>query len=122
MKKYILTDEKKENIIAVSIGDNRGYYESLNFIEVDEEDIEQGWDGQYYFKDRVPIKPNKVIWEDEINQIKKWLTDTDYQRIKQLEAISLNEPLPYSNDIFEIAKEKRERINKLEKLLENEEI
>lgn len=93
----------------------RGYFEN----SIPEEDLEvSDVDGRTYLKSKCPHKTQEMIDREkavqEINQLKKQLSDTDYKAIKYAEGqISESD---YSA-IRELRQGYRDRINELEAML-----
>lgn len=104
----ILKDEKTKEyqIINQILGKNKG---------IPEVDLEQGYNGNFYLAGYAPEKPESIRAEEEIAELKKMLTGTDYAIIKIAEGVA--SPEEYADVIAQRA-QWRERINELEKIIE----
>jgi hypothetical protein len=67
MKKLakILDEEKK--ICAVALGTDTEHYTKIGMVEMD---VEQGYDGHWYVAGHAPVKPQKLIEAETLEQAK----------------------------------------------------
>ena len=52
--------------------------ESWESYNETDKDIKYGWNGQLYFEDELPEKPQSVINAERIAELKQFLADADY--------------------------------------------
>lgn len=82
-------------------------------IEQDVEFCE--WDLTFYIAGHLPVKPQEMINEEEIQELKKQLDDTDYKIIKCSEYSLAGKELPYNIEyLHEQRQAIRDRITELE--------
>jgi hypothetical protein len=88
MLKYaqIANEETKE--VSVGLGTNTDFYKSIGMVEME---VEQAYNGLWYLQGSAPAKPQSVIDEERISELKKNLADTDYVTIKIAEGVSTRE-------------------------------
>lgn len=106
MKKLALIDENGN--LQVGLGTDEAFYRSLGMEEMD---VEQGWDGNWYLSGQAPEKPAELIRAEEIAELKAKLATSDYAVIKIAEGAATAEE--YSELINE-RQQWRARINELE--------
>lgn len=85
-----------------------------DIVAVCDDEIEQGYDNQYYLKGFTPIEPIKQVYTKQIDDYKKQLSDTDYIIVKIAEGVS--KPEEYA-EIITQRQYWRAEINRLEELL-----
>ena len=85
-----------------------------DIIAVCDDEIEQGYNNQYYLKGFAPIEPIKQVYTKQIDDYKKQLSDTDYIIVKIAEGVST--PEEYA-EIITQRQYWRAEINRLEELL-----
>jgi predicted S18 family serine protease len=112
MLKYakIINEETKQ--CEVGIGTNITFYKSIGMAEME---VEQAWNGAWYLSGYAPEKPEEEVKKEEIERLKKELSETDYKIIKCSEYSLAGVALPY--DIAELHAKRqalRDRINELE--------
>lgn len=122
MKLYtkIINEDTKECLIINQIEAQKQ--------ELQEIEVEFGYDGKAYLKGYAPAKPQELINQEKIAEYQKYLADTDYVVVKISEAMvsgdkNLLENLKYKyNEVLNKRKEARNKINELEKEIKNSEI
>ena len=114
MRKYaeIIDDTTKR--CNVGIGTDDDFYKSLGMVELD---VEQAWDGSWYIVGYAPQKPQQLIDQEEISELKSKLAASDYAVIKIAEGAAT--PEEYA-DLISQRQQWRARINELEASLSNE--
>ena len=85
-----------------------------DIVAVCDDEIEQGYDNQYYLKGCAPIEPIKQVYTKQIDDYKKQLSDTDYIIVKIAEGVATQEEYA---DIITQRQYWRAEINRLEELL-----
>lgn len=85
MLKYATIINSDTKQCDIGFGTNIKYYKSMGMAE---QEVEQGYDGNWYLKGYAPQKPQSIVNEEEIVEYKKFLADTDYVVVKIAEAIS----------------------------------
>lgn len=90
--------------------DNRALLASWGYTIVQDEYI-RGYDGNFYVKGTEPEKPAEIAAAEEIFELKKKLTDSDYAIIKIAEGSATAEDYA---DLIKQRKAWRTRINELE--------
>lgn len=69
-----IKDEKTKEC-DVGIGANTKFYKSIGMTEME---VEQAWNGFWYLKGFAPEKPESVIKEERIKELKEFLASADY--------------------------------------------
>ena len=105
MIKYAKIINKKTKQCEVGIGTNTKFYRSIGMIEMD---VEQSYDGSWYVKGYCPKKPQKIINQERIAELEKYLTTTDWYAIRFADT---GEEMPA--DVKKARQEAREEISKL---------
>lgn len=82
MKKYAKIINEETKMCQVGIGTNSAFYESIGMFEID---VERAWDGNWYVAGYAPTKPQELINQERITELKQFLTDTDYVAAKLAE-------------------------------------
>ncbi len=79
MIKYakIINEETKK--CEVGIGTNEKFYQSISMQKME---VEQAYNGDWYLSGYVPEKPQSLINQEKINELKSKLAKTDYICIK----------------------------------------
>lgn len=109
----IINEETKQ--CNVGTGTNTKYYQSIGMTEME---VEQAYDGYWYVKGYAPEKPQEVINQERVAELKQYLADTDYCILKIEEAIDEAEKQDLREKYADVIKARREariEINKLEK-------
>ena len=75
MLKYAQITNEKTKECSVGLGTNTAYYESIGMKEME---VEQAWNGVWYVQGYAPEKPQEVIKEERIEELKQLLADSDY--------------------------------------------
>lgn len=73
----IINEETKA--CEVGIGTNIDFYKSIGMSEMD---VEQGYDGNWYIKGYAPEKPQSVIDAERIDELQKYLDETDWYAVR----------------------------------------
>ena len=105
---YANVDENHKLIIINQVD---AYNQGLPCVE-----FEIAWNGSLYEKGYAPEKPQEIIKEERIAELKAQLDSTDYKIIKCMECSLAGVELPY--DIAKLHAERqalRDEINELEK-------
>lgn len=105
MKKYAKIINKKTKQCEVGLGINVKFYRSIGMIEMD---VEQSYDGNYYIKGYCPKKPQKIINQERIAELEKYLTMTDWYAIRFADT---GEEIPA--EVKKARQDAREEISKL---------
>lgn len=79
MKKYakIVNEETKQ--CDVGIGTNTEFYESIGMEEMD---VEQSYNGNWYLAGYAPKKPQSEINAEKIAELQQYLDDTDWYAVR----------------------------------------
>ena len=112
MKHYAKVVNEKTKQCEVGLGTNTEFYESLGMEEMD---VEEAYNGQWYVEGYAPEKPQEEIKQERIIELKNALSVTDYKIIKCSECSLAGVDLPY--DISELHAQRqalRDEINELE--------
>ena len=82
MIKYakIINEETKQ--CEVGVGTNKNFYTSIGMEEME---VEQDYVGNWYVKGYAPQKPEKVVKQERIAELKQLLADADYWGQKYLD-------------------------------------
>ena len=111
MLKYAKITDEKTKACQVGLGTNTAFYKSIGMEEMD---VIQAWDGQYYLAGYAPEEPQEEKDKKEIERLKQELTETDYKIIKCSEYSLAGVPLPYDVAELHAARQAiRDRINEL---------
>lgn len=73
-----ITDEETKKCI-VGVGTDSTYYISEGMSEME---VEQAYDGFYYLKGYAPEKPQRVIDAERIDELQKYLDETDWYAVR----------------------------------------
>lgn len=115
MKKYAKIINEETKACEVGLGTNTAFYSSIGMTEME---VEQAWDGGWYLKGYAPEKPQEIINQERIAELKKFLADTDYCILKIEEAVDEAEKQDLREKYADTIKARREariEINNLEK-------
>lgn len=85
MKAKIINETTKECIVG--LGTNTAFYKSIGMTEMD---VEQGYDGKWYVTGHAPEKPQSVIDEERIAELKANIAATDAAVMEMVESALLN--------------------------------
>lgn len=72
---------------SVGLGTNAAFYESIGMTEMD---VEQAYDGKWYVKGYAPEKPQPVINQERIAELKANIAATDSVVLELVENALLN--------------------------------
>lgn len=75
MKKYAEIIDEKTKVCKVGLGDNNLFYKSIGMTEMD---VEQAYNGSWYLSGYAPEKPQKLNNQERINELLKYLNNTDW--------------------------------------------
>lgn len=114
MKKYANIIDAQTKKCDVGLGSDLNFYQSIGMSELE---VEQAWDGSWYIVGYAPKKPQQLIDQEEISELKLKLTASDYAVIKIAEGAAT--PEEYA-DLISQRQQWRARINELEASLSNE--
>lgn len=81
----IENEETKE--CSVGLGTNIAFYQSIGMTEMD---VEQGYDGKWYVTGHAPEKPQSVIDQERIAELKANIAATDAIVLEMVENAMLN--------------------------------
>lgn len=108
MLKYAKVIDEETKLCEVGTGTNEQFYLSLGMTE---QEVEQGFDGGWYLLGYAPQKPDDVLAQEEIERLKRYLSETDYVVLKIAEGVATAEE--YAKTLQK-RQEARARINELE--------
>ena len=91
----------------LDVADGWGNYKTT------EKEIMRGWDGKLYFEDELPEKPQSVINQERIAELKQLLIDADYWGQKYIDG-------EYTEDEWNEKKAQRKAWREEIRSLENE--
>lgn len=75
MLKYAKITNEETKQCSVGLGTNYDFYKSIGMVEMD---VEQAWNGQWYVSGFCPKKPESVIKQERIDELKSLLDGADY--------------------------------------------
>ena len=75
MKKYAKIENEETKQCSVGLGTNTDFYKSIGMVEMD---VEQAYNGDWYVAGYAPKKPDNVIKQERIDELKSLLTGADY--------------------------------------------
>lgn len=73
----IINEETKA--CEVGIGTNTDFYKSIGLSEMD---VEQSYNGSWYLKGYAPEKPQSVIDAERVDELQKYLDETDWYAVR----------------------------------------
>lgn len=112
MKKYARIENESSKIVNIGSGSDIDFYKKIGMTELD---VEQAYNGDWYISGYAPKKPQEMIDEEEIQDLKKQLDDTDYKIIKCSEYSLAGRELPYDIEYLHSQRQAiRDRITELE--------
>lgn len=114
MKKYARVIDNETKQCEVGEGTNISFYASIGMTE---QEVEQAWGGAWYLQGFAPEKPQEVINQERIAELKQFLADTDYCILKIEEAVDEAEKQDLREKYADVIKARRDariEINKLE--------
>ena len=79
MKKFVKIINKKTKAAVVGLGTNESFYRSEGMSKTD---VEQGYDGNWYVAGFAPGKPQSVIDAERIDELQKYLDETDWYAVR----------------------------------------
>lgn len=82
MLKYAKIVNEETKLCDVGIGSNNEFYKSIGMEVMD---VEQAYDGQWYIVGYAPKKPESMIIQERIDELKQKLADADYWGQKYLD-------------------------------------
>lgn len=82
MLKYAQIINEETKLCIVGIGTDENYYRSIGMEIMD---VEQAYDGQWYITNYAPKKPESMIIQEAIDELKQKLADADYWGQKYLD-------------------------------------
>lgn len=71
MLKYAKIIDKKTREVSIALGSNP----PAGYVEID---VEKSWDSKWYIKGHAPEKPEEVIKQERIAELKQFLAEADY--------------------------------------------
>jgi len=92
-----------------TVGDENGDINFYKSIGMTEQNVEQAYNGSWYLEGYAPEKPQELVDQEEILELKQYLAETDWYYSRQLET---GETIP--NSIKQKRIESRNRINELQ--------
>ena len=75
MLKYAKIENQETKQCSVGIGTNFDFYKSIGMQEMD---VEKAWNEAWYLKGYAPEKPESVIKQERIDELKGFLAAADY--------------------------------------------
>lgn len=108
--------DKKTKKVNVGLGTNQDFYESIDMIKCNDDEVEQGYDGAYYLKGYAPQKPLEELKEEKLQELKQKANNyilNKYPYYKQLNVIrngTMEELAEMSSFIDGV----RDKVNQLE--------
>ena len=84
---YAKIENETTKECSVGLGANTAFYESIGMTEMD---VEQAYDGRWYVKGYAPEKPQSVINEERIAELKANMAATDSIVLELAESALLN--------------------------------
>lgn len=72
MLKYAKIEDENTKICSVGIGTDIEFYKSIGMTEID---VEQAYDGQWYVLGYIPLKPIKILEEEYLREVDRWLDE-----------------------------------------------
>lgn len=72
---YAKIINEQTKLCEVGLGTDTDYYKSLGMVEME---VEQAYNGDWYVKGYAPEKPEDVIKQERITELKQLLADSDY--------------------------------------------
>jgi hypothetical protein len=87
MKMYAKIENETTKECSVGVGTNIAFYQSIGMTEME---VEQVYDGKWYVKGYAPEKPQSVINEERIAELKAKLAETDHIVLEMAENALLN--------------------------------
>ena len=115
MKKYAKIINEETKACEVGLGTNTAFYASIGMEEME---VEQTYNGNWYVKGYAPKKPQDLINKERVAELKQYLADTDYIANKLIEAVDdaeLQDLKEKYADKLKARRDARVEINKLEK-------
>ena len=85
MKAKLINESTRE--CSVGIGTNTAFYESIGMSEMD---VEQAYNGRWYVKGYAPAKPQEVVNQERIAELKANIAATDAIVLEMVENAMLN--------------------------------
>lgn len=92
-----------------TVGDENGNTEFYKSIGMTEQNVEQAYNGSWYLEGYAPEKPQELADQEEILELKQYLTETDWYYSRQLET---GETIP--DNVKQKRIESRNRIKELQ--------
>lgn len=84
---YAKIENETTKECSVGLGTNTAFYESIGMSEMD---VEQGYDGKWYLAGRAPEKPQSLLNEERIAELKANIAATDSVVMELVENALLN--------------------------------
>lgn len=112
MLKYAKIENEKTKSCCVGLGTDKEFYISIGMTEMD---VEQAYDGSWYIAGYAPQKPDKLILEEKINELKELLKEKDYIGVKIATGVATIDE--YREEIA-LCEQYRNEIRRLEEELE----
>ena len=84
---YAKIENETTKECSVGLGTNTAFYKSIGMTEMD---VEQGYDGKWYVTGHVPEKPQSVINQERIAELKANIAATDAIVLEMVENAMLN--------------------------------
>lgn len=75
MKLYAKIEDNETKVCSVGVGTNNSFYKSIGMVEMD---VEQAYNGDWYVAGYAPKKPDNVIKQERIDELKSLLAGADY--------------------------------------------
>ena len=68
MQKYAKIENQEKGLVSVGIGTNTEFYQSIGMSLMD---VEQGYDGLWYLKNRVPTEPVEEARKEKLEELER---------------------------------------------------
>lgn len=68
MQKYAKIENQEKGLVSVGIGTNTEFYQSIGMTLMD---VEQGYDGLWYLKNRVPVEPVEEARKEKLKELER---------------------------------------------------
>lgn len=84
---YAKIENEATKLCSVGVGTDTAFYESIGMTEMD---VEEAYDGKWYIKGYAPEKPQSIINQERIAELKANIAATDSVVLEMAENALLN--------------------------------
>lgn len=88
MKKYAKIVDNNSKKVDVGLGTDTEFYRSIGMEEMN---VEQAYNGEWYLSGYAPAKPESVVLAERVKELKNLLDESDYKAIKHSEGLITDE-------------------------------